>query len=123
MPANYPKFNQKIQDHIDQNLIVQQKNRFGTIMAFDKHTNTATILLEDVNSELIGSVLHRVPCPLTYGVQFTAPKSGTRCVVGFRGSQESNPYIISYLNDTLGNNFFGKNYSVSTGIARFMTGS
>lgn len=123
MPANYPKFNQKIQDHIDQNLMIQNKNRFGIIISFDKHTNTARVLLEDVNSELLGSVLDKVPCPLISGVQMTAPRIGTRCVIGFRGTQESNPYVISYINDTLNNASFIKNYSVNTAIPRFMIGS
>jgi hypothetical protein len=123
MPANYPKFNQKIQDHIDQNLIIQNKNRFGIIVSFDKYTNTAKIILEDVNSELLGSVLNKVPCPAISGIQTTAPRIGTRCVVGFRSSQESNPYVVAYVNDNLGTNFYSKNYSVTTGIPRFMIGS
>jgi hypothetical protein len=120
MPVNYPKFDKKIQEQIDASVIQQAKTRPGTITSFDKRTNTATVVLEAGNSSSIGNVIANVPCPINNGIQSVAPAIGTRCLVQFRDNNEANPYIISYYDDRNINRNFNRNYTVTSGIPRFL---
>lgn len=120
MPINYPKFDQKIQDQINNTLMQKQKPRYGVVLEFNQKTNKCDILVEDQNTSSITSVIKAVPCPITNGVQTVAPYPGLRCVVGFRDDNENIPYIISFFDDGRSGNRFAKNYKVNTGIPRFM---
>ena len=120
MPANYPKFDQKIRDQIDLVGLQQSKTRPGVIMSYDKINNTAVIVLDDHNTELMGSALSGVPCPTSKGVQAVSPTMGTRCLVGFRDNNESSPYILNFFEDTKRNPSYIANYVVKTGVPRFM---
>jgi hypothetical protein len=120
MPVNYPKFDKKIQDQIDLTLSQKQKTRPGIVMSFDSVNNTATVILDGHDTETMGSVVRGVPCPLVKGVQSVAPTIGTRCLVAFRDSNESSPYILSFFEDTTVNPSNIRNYTVKTGIPRFM---
>jgi hypothetical protein len=120
MPVNYPKFDQKIQDQINLSNLQQPRTRPGVVMSFNKMSNTAVVVLDDHNSELMGSVLNDVPCPVTKGVQSVSPTIGTRCLVAFRDTNESSPYILNFFDDTKRNISFPLNYVVDTGIPRFM---
>lgn len=66
MPINYPKFDQKINEQIQNNRMQQAKNRIGTIASYDKNTNTATVILESQYSDMIGNLVSNVTCPMTY---------------------------------------------------------
>lgn len=119
MPANYPKFDKKINDHIDRSRFLQSKNRPGTIMSYNSHNNTATILLDEKFSSVIGNAIMDVPCPFIYGVQSVAPAPGTRCMVAFRDENESEAYVMMYYNEPRSyKNSINKN--IYTGIPKFM---
>jgi len=120
MPVNYPKFDQKIQDQINLTALKQSKTRPGMIMTYDKAGNSATVILEGQSSELMGNVIRNVPCPVIRGIQSVSPVMGTRCLVAFRDNNEANPYIVNYFEDTNINPTFYSNYTVNTGIPRFM---
>lgn len=120
MPVNYPKFDKKIQDQIDLTNLKASRTRPGTIMNFDKINNRATIVLDEQFSESIGNVINNVPCPVTRGVQSVSPVIGSRCLVGFRDNSETSPYIINFFEDTVSKSSFLNNYTVRTGIPRFM---
>lgn len=120
MPVNYPKFDKKIQDQIDLTNLKASRTRPGTIMNFDKINNRATIVLDEQFSESIGNVINNVPCPVTRGVQSVSPVIGSRCLVGFRDNSETSPYIINFFEDTISKSSFLNNYTVRTGIPRFM---
>jgi hypothetical protein len=120
MPVNYPKFDKKIQDQIDLSALKQSKTRPGMIAVYDRVTNTATIILEEQVSEAMGNVIRNVPCPVIRGIQSVSPVVGTRCLVGFRDNNESNPYVLNYFEDTNISTTYYSNYSVDTGIPRFM---
>lgn len=120
MPVNYPKFDQKIQSQIDLTLMKIAKTRPGMILSFNKSTNTARVMLDNQISDNIGSVIENVPCPVTKGVQSVAPSVGTRCLVAFRDNNESSPYILNYFEDTKLNPTFMINYTVNTGIPKFL---
>lgn len=116
----YPKFDQKIQEQISRTQLQQPRSRPGVIMAFDKYNNTATIVLDDHNTELMGAPIHGVPCPVNKGIQSVAPSIGTRCLVGFRDTNESDPYVLNYFEDTSRNPSFTNSYIVDTGVPRFL---
>lgn len=120
MPVNYPKFDKKIQDQIDNSAIKAAKTRNGTIINYDKVTNTATILLDEQHTGGIGNAVRLVPCPVTRGVQSVAPTMGTRCLVGFRDSNEMEPYVVNYFDDTPSRSNYHSSYIVRTGIPRYM---
>lgn len=120
MPVNYPKFDKKIQEQIDLTNLKSSKTRPGTVMNYDKVTNTATVILDEQFSESIGNILSNVQCPVTRGVQSVSPVMGSRCLVGFRDSNEMNPYIINYFEDYVSKSNYLNNYTVRTGVPRFM---
>jgi len=120
MPSKYPKFDNKIQNQIDQSRMRQAKTRPGVIMSFNMETNTASIILDDQYSGHIGNTLNNVPCPSTPGIQGVAPNPGTRCLVGFRDDNERFAYVITYFDEPgFGSNYM-YNYSINTGIPKFM---
>jgi len=120
MPVNYPKFDKKIQDQIENFNFQQNKSRSGIIASFNYNSNTVNVILDNPNTGEMGSILTDVPYPSTKGVQTVAPLLGTRCMVMFRGRNESEPYIvgvydaISNLSDKMAKT------KVKTGIPRFM---
>lgn len=120
MPVNYPKFDKKIQEQIDLTNLKNSKSRPGTIMNYDKVTNTATIILDEQFSESVGNIISNVQCPITRGVQSVSPVLGSRCLVGFRDNNEMHPYIINYFEDYVSKSTYLTNYTVRTGIPRFM---
>jgi len=120
MPVNYPKFDQKIQNQIDLSLMKAPKTRLGMILTFDKQNNTARIMLDRQHSDNIGSVIDNVPCPVSKGVQSVSPTIGTRCLVGFHFNNETSPYVLSYFEDTRLNSGYMINYTVDTGIPKFL---
>jgi hypothetical protein len=120
MPVNYPKFDKKIQDQISLSDMQKARTRPGVIVNYDRHQNTAVVVLEDQYSQNIGNVINNVLCPVINGVQSVAPTPGNRCLIGFRDNNEAKPYIINYYNDA-GNGLNYRYYnSVNTGIANFM---
>jgi hypothetical protein len=120
MPVNYPKFDQKIQDQINVTNFQQPRSRPGIITSFDRMNNSATIVLDDHNSDLMGSVITDVPCPTTKGIQSVAPTIGTRCLVAFRDTNEARPYVIGFFEDTKRNMTYTMNNIVDTGVPRYM---
>lgn len=120
MPVNYPKFDQKIKDHIEDNNFQSSKTRPGTIMQYNKSTNTATVILDERFSNAIGDIVTKVPCPFVYGIQTVAPSPGTRCLVGFRNNSERDPFILNYFNEFYDMNKTMSNNQIDTGIPKFM---
>jgi len=120
MATNYPKFDQKISDHISTNKFQQTKTRPGTIMTYDKTTNTATVVLDERYGGTVGDIINRVPCPFNYGVQNVAPHTGMRCIIGFRDDAEREPYIVTFYLDAydVGKNIL--NTHIDTGTPKFM---
>jgi len=120
MPVNYPKFDQKIQEQINNTLIQKSKTRYGVIVDFDPKTNKCSVMLEDQNSSFVSSVIKNVVCPINNGIQGASPYRGLRCAVGFRDDNENSAYIINYFDEGRNGNRFANNYKVDTGIPRFM---
>ncbi len=116
----YPKFDEKLKSHISNNQLQQSKTRSGTIMSYNKMNNTAVIILDDRMTNQIGDIIRNVPCPATLGVQSVAPTAGTRCIVGFADTNERFPHIVSYIDDTNSVGRYMPNYSVNTGVPKFM---
>jgi hypothetical protein len=121
MPNIYPKFDNKIQNQIDQSRMRQSKTRPGVVMQFNKKMNTAMVVLDDQLSGQIGNIINDVPCPAVMGVQTVSPDAGTRCLIGFRDDNENHPYIISYFNDFGSTSGKLNNYVVNTGIPKYMS--
>lgn len=66
MAINYPKFDKKIDEQIQSAHMQRAKTRMGTIAQYDKHTNTAVIILESNYSDTIGGIIKSVSCPIVY---------------------------------------------------------
>jgi len=120
MPVNYPKFDKKIQNQIDNSAMQKSRTRPGIIVNYDRVNSTADIILDEQYSDSMGNVLKAVPCPMVKGVQSVSPTVGTRCLVGFRDTNESSPYVLNYFDDVTSNKFYIRNSIVNTGIPRFM---
>lgn len=66
MPSNYPKFDQKINEHILSSRMQLSRPRTGTVVAYDKTSNEITVILESQYSDTIGNIVNKIPCPTTY---------------------------------------------------------
>jgi hypothetical protein len=66
MPMNYPKFDQKINDQINNFAMQQPKTRMATVASYDKIGHEVTLILESNYSDTIGNIVTRVPCPMVY---------------------------------------------------------
>jgi len=120
MPGNYPKFDKKIQDQIDNVSMQKSRTRPGIVTSYNRASSTADVILDEQYSENMGNILKNVPCPLVKGVQSVSPTLGTRCLIGFRDTNESSPYILNFFDDVTTNKFHIRNSVVNTGIPRFM---
>jgi len=120
MPVNYPKFDKKIQEHIDNNNFQQSKTRSGIISFVNTMRGTASVILDNPHTGEIGSILTDVPYPSTEGIQMVAPLLGTRCIVAFRGKNESEPYILSVYDSPSNMLKRHSKNNVKTGVPRFM---
>lgn len=116
----YPKFDDKLNSHINANQLQQSKTRLGTIMSYNRTSNTAVVVLDDRMTNQIGNIVRGVPCPSLLGIQSVAPTAGSRCVIGFTNSNEKSPYIISYVDDSSSIGKYMPSYSVDTGIPKFL---
>jgi len=120
MKQNYPKFDQKIQDVINNTNLQRERTRNGVLISYDRLRNTAKVMLEDKYSDSISDVLTNVPCPFVGGMQVVAPEPGTRCVVGFRNTSETNAYIISFYASPVNMNSFIRNNYATTQVPRYL---
>ena len=62
----YPKFDQKINDHITSSRMQEQKTRGATVTSYDRISNTITVVLESHSSSMIGNIVDNIPCPSFY---------------------------------------------------------
>lgn len=44
----------------------QAKTRAGTVVRYDKISNTVTVVLESQYSDTIGNIVDKIPCPSYY---------------------------------------------------------
>lgn len=75
MPMNYPKFDQKINDQINNFKMQQAKTRMATVAAYDKVGHKVTLILESQYSDTIGNIVSDVPCPMIYRSSACCPRS------------------------------------------------
>ena len=62
----YPKFDQKINDHIISSRMQEQKTRGAPVTSYDSISNTITVVLESHSSSMIGNIVDNIPCPSFY---------------------------------------------------------
>ena len=43
----YPKFDQRLNSHLENQRFQQAKTRLGTVMSYDKITNTVMVIMDD----------------------------------------------------------------------------
>ena len=75
MAINYPKFDKKIDEQIQSVHMQRAKTKMGTIAQYDKHTNTAVIIMESNYSDTIGGIIKDVPCPIVYRTSNGLPRT------------------------------------------------
>lgn len=94
--------NKKIKDQINAALDSHKYQKFtgsvGTIISYDKFDNTATVAISKTETDEVGEILKRVPCPTNLGVQTVAPRPGTMVYVVFRNGLLSQPLITHFWN-------------------------
>lgn len=76
MAINYPKFDKKITDQIDDAKFRQVKNRPGTIMSYNSSQNTATVMVDEKFSSNIRK--YDTQCPMSIYLWDTICGSITR---------------------------------------------
>lgn len=118
---NYPKFEKRIRERIvDPAMQQAAQPAFGTVMHYDKRTNTATIVLSMPGSDHLGQFYTNVPCPTTRGLQMAAPEEGRGCWVIFKDNTLANPMITHFANPDFEGIDYHKQYEAKNDIPRFM---
>lgn len=94
--------NKKVQKQIDNSLQVNSYNKrtgsVGTILSYDRYSNSASVLLSKPETDEIEEVLQGVPCPTYIGVQMAAPEPGRLCWIVFKNGNLTQPLITHYYN-------------------------
>lgn len=116
-----PKFEKHLQEAIDYSNRQMSKDRYGIVMAYDRSTNTATVLLSSSESDIPGDVITNVPCPVYAGIQLVAPEPGRPCWVTYKGNSESQPFITHYFNHSYQKFDYKRQYQSSSGVPNFVT--
>lgn len=78
-----------------------QKNTngtIGTIISYEKMTNTATVVISKQETSDIDEIITGVPCPTFLGVQMVAPESGRPCWIVFKNGDVTQPLITHFYN-------------------------
>jgi hypothetical protein len=44
---HYPKFDQRLNSHLENQRMQQSRTRLGTVMSYDKITNTVMVVMDD----------------------------------------------------------------------------
>ncbi|HJS83582.1 MAG TPA: hypothetical protein VJ742_12185 [Nitrososphaera sp.] len=118
---NYPKFEKKVRDEIvGQVMRESQQPGYGLILAYDKYTNTATIITSQPGSEQMGEIYKNVPCPVNMGIQSAAPKSGYPCWIQFKDGTMTQPYITNYFNPLFRDLDYTNQYRAVNDIPMYM---
>lgn len=119
--APLPKFQQRVQDQIV-TPSQQQTNQpgYGIVMAYDRLTNTATVLMSQPGSDQWGEFYANVPCPTSVGVQGVGPEIGRPCWVIFADGTMSNPMITHYFNHIYEDIDFDRQNKAQDSMPRFM---
>lgn len=70
----------------------------GVISAYDRYTNTASVITSQPDTDEIDEVMRNVPCPVLLGIQSVAPEPGRPCFVVFKNGNRTKPLISHYYN-------------------------
>lgn len=93
--------------------------RYGLILEYDKHTNTATVILPKYGTDDPGEIYTNVLCPTEIGVQSLAPEMGRPCFVSFMRSTNT-PIISSFFNHDFEEVDERRHDAVQNTVPRFM---
>lgn len=77
MAINYPKFDQKINDQINNSRMQRAKTRMATVVQYDSSSHQVTLVMDSHHSESIGNIVSNVNCPSFY--------RNTKCSTRTRG--------------------------------------
>jgi len=114
-------FEEFIQKRLNENEGRRVNDRQGVIMEYDRRTNTATVALSSQDSDIVGSILKKVPCPSYNGIQMIAPEEGRSCWVVFKGGRESQPYVTHFFNHDFGKFDYRRMYRAGNDIPKYLT--
>lgn len=112
-------------EQLDETLLINryQKNTngtFGTVISYNKMTNTATVVISKQETNHVDEVLAGVPCPTFIGIQMVAPESGRPCWVVFKNGDVTQPLITHFYNHLYLNFDFPKQISSSNVIPTYL---
>lgn len=123
MPHPNPNFDQYLRDAMSQMEHETNTPRPGIIQSYNPVSNTATVLLVGVDSDVPHQVLTDVICPVYMGIQMAAPDSGRPCWVAFKGGVNDNKAIIvSYFNHNYQRYDYAKQTIADSGVPGYMLG-
>lgn len=109
----HPKFEQKLIDKVvNPALGASEANAIAVVLIYDARTNTADIMANRMGSNLMGEIFREVQCPINQGVQTVSPKAGIMCRIAFRSKSQTDPYILSFFDNTYETtSYFDNNYA------------
>ena len=115
-----PKFERHITNAVQADTNRRINPRFGLIAKYDKFSNTATVALMSQNSDVVESILEKVPCPMYPGLQMASPRPGQPCWIVFKGTQsDARPVITHYFSHDYSRKEYLKHYSARNGVMQF----
>lgn len=107
------------------NLINQTRNqntsgRIGSVVSYDKFSNTATIIVSKQNSNQIDQILKNVQCPAIVGLQTVSPTPGRTCWVVFKDGNINQPLITHFFNHDYSGSEYQKQNSIAFSIPSYL---
>lgn len=113
---------QQVQNALHENKLQAISGRLGVVMSYDRHDNTATVVISGEQTDEIEDVLTKVMCPVTLGVQSVAPSPGMQCWVIFKGGNMSQPLITHFFNHKYGDYDYPRQTPANNSIPSYLLG-
>lgn len=111
---------------VNQAIKSEQSKKFtgavGTILSYDRYTNTATVLASKTETDEVGEVLTNVPCPTYMGVQMAAPEPGRLCYMIFKNGNVTHPIITHFYNHRYDQYDYGRQIGSPNDLPTYLLG-
>lgn len=117
---NSPKYQKHLKETLSQHNNETPTDRYGIVASYDPVTNTAKVLSSAPDSDRLGDIYDRVPCPTTAGIQMAAPEPGRGCWLIFSGRNEGRPMISHFFNHDYQKYDYYRHTIADNGVPNFM---
>ena len=109
-----------IKNEINTNRTQYPNGVLGVISAYDRYTNSATVIVSRPDTDEVDEILNKVPCPVLLGIQSVAPEPGLPCYVVYKVGNRSQPLITHFYNHNYNLYNYGPQTQANVALPNFL---